>query len=330
MAKPNIKQSMKSFVQDAQVVTSNDEGGPRASSDTRAVARTGLLVLAVGFGGFLLWAGLAPLDEGVPTQGMVTLDTKRKTVQHLSGGIVKEVLVQEGQQVKEGQPLLRLDGAVAKANYEAVRQRYLGYRAMQSRLFAEQAGRDTIDFHPDVKEAMSDPLIKQQVNTQQQLIQARRAALAADLQGLEESMQGLKEQLGSYQNILVQRRNQLALLTEELTNTRGMVKEGYAPRNRQLELERMVAESNAAIADLTGNSMRVSRQVAELTQRSMARKQEYRKEIESQLADVTREVQSDAEKFVAVSADLNRMEIKAPANGLTPVGGGRQSDVGVG
>jgi len=315
MAKPNLNPSLKSHVQDAQVVTTNDVEGPRASSDTRAVARTGLLVLAVGFGGFLLWAGLAPLDEGVPTQGMVTLDTKRKTVQHLSGGLVKEVLVQEGQQVKEGQPLLRLDGAVAKANFEAVRQRYLGYRAMQSRLFAEQAGNGVINFHPDVKAAMNDPLIQQQVSTQQQLIQARRAALAADLQGIEESMQGLKEQLGSYQNILVQRRSQLALLTEELTNTRGMVKEGYAPRNRQLELERMVAESNAAIADLTGNSMRISRQVAELGQRSLARKQEYRKEIESQLADVTREVQSDAEKFVAVTADLDRMEIKSPANG---------------
>ena len=315
MAKPNLNSSLKSHVQDVQVVSSNDNEGPRASSDTRAVARTGMLVLAVGFGGFLLWAGLAPLDEGVPTQGMVTLDTKRKTVQHLSGGLVKEVLVQEGQQVKEGQPLLRLDGAVAKANFEAVRQRYLGYRAMQSRLFAEQAGRDLIDFHPDVKAALNDPLIKQQVSTQQQLIQARRAALAADLQGIEESMQGLREQLGSYQNILVQRRSQLSLLTEELTNTRGMVKEGYAPRNRQLELERMVAESNASIADLTGNSLRISRQVAELGQRSLARKQEYRKEIETQLADVTREVQSDAEKFVAVTADLDRMEIKSPANG---------------
>ncbi len=315
MAKPNLNSSLKSQVQDAQVVTSIDDEGPRASSDTRAVARTGMLVLTVGFGGFLLWAGLAPLDEGVPTQGMVTLDTKRKTVQHLSGGLVKEVLVQEGQQVKEGQPLLRLDGAVAKANFEAVRQRYLGYRAMQSRLFAEQAGNGVINFHPDVKAAMNDPLIQQQVSTQQQLIQARRAALAADLQGIEESMQGLKEQLGSYQNILVQRRSQLALLTEELTNTRGMVKEGYAPRNRQLELERMVAESNASIADLTGNSLRISRQVAELGQRSLARKQEYRKEIESQLADVTREVQSDAEKFVAVTADLDRMEIKSPANG---------------
>ena len=315
MAIKNFKKSLTSSVQDAQVVQTSEDATSNAYSDTRAVSRAGLWVLGLGFGGFLLWAAFAPLDEGVPTQGMVTIDTKRKTVQHLSGGIVKEVLVHEGQQVKEGEPLLRLDAAVARANYESVRQRYLGYRAMQSRLFAEQAGSAAIDFHPDVKAAMGDPLIKQQIVTQQQLIQARRAALSADLQGIEENIQGLKEQLGSYQNILVQRRNQLSLLNEELNNVRGMVKEGYAPRNRQLELERMVAESNASIADLVGNSLRVNRQVAELGQRSMARKQEYRKEIESQLADITRETQSDAEKFVAVTADLDRMEIKSPANG---------------
>lgn len=315
MSLEKLLNAQKSGAQDARIVNALEDQGPRASSDTSSVARTGLWVLGLGFGGFLLWAALAPLDEGVPTQGMVTLDSKRKMVQHLSGGIVKEVLVQEGQQVKEGDALMRLDGAVAKSNYEAVRQRYLGYRTMQSRLFAEQAGHNVIDWHPDVKAAMSDPLIKQQVSTQQQLIQARRAALAADLQGIEENSQGLKEQFNSYQNILVQRRSQLALLSEELNNTRGMVKEGYAPRNRQLELERMVAESNAAIADLMGNSLRISRQISELTQRTVARKQEYRKEIESQLADITREVQSDAEKFVAVTADLDRMEIKAPATG---------------
>ena len=315
MSLEKLLNSQKSGAQDARIVNALEDQGPRASSDTSSVARTGLWVLGLGFGGFLLWAALAPLDEGVPTIGMVTLDTKRKSVQHLSGGIVKEVLVQEGQQVKEGDPLLRLDGAVAKSNYESVRQRYLGYRTMQSRLFAEQAGRDIIEWHADVKAAMGDPLIKQQVSTQQQLIQARRAALAADLQGIEENSQGLKEQSNSYQNILVQRRSQLALLLEELNNTRGMVKEGYAPRNRQFELERMVAESNAAIADLMGNSLRITRQIAELAQRSVARKQEYRKEVESQLADITREVQSDAEKFVAVAADLDRMEIKSPATG---------------
>lgn len=315
MSLEKLLNSQKSGAQDARIVNALEDQGPRASSDTSSVARTGLWVLGLGFGGFLLWAALAPLDEGVPTIGMVTLDTKRKSVQHLSGGIVKEVLVQEGQQVKEGDPLLRLDGAVAKSNYESVRQRYLGYRTMQSRLFAEQAGRDVIEWHADVKAAMNDPLIKQQVSTQQQLIQARRSAFAADLQGIEENSQGLKEQFNSYQNILVQRRSQLALLSEELNNTRGMVKEGYAPRNKQFELERMVAESNAAIEDLMGNSLRITRQIAELNQRSVARKQEYRKEIESQLADITREVQSDAEKFVAVTADLDRMEIKSPATG---------------
>ena len=315
MSLEKLLNSQKSGAQDARIVNALEDQGPRASSDTSSVARTGLWVLGLGFGGFLLWAALAPLDEGVPTIGMVTLDTKRKSVQHLSGGIVKEVLVQEGQQVKEGDPLLRLDGAVAKSNYESVRQRYLGYRTMQSRLFAEQAGRDVIEWHADVKAAMNDPLIKQQVSTQQQLIQARRSALAADLQGIEENSQGLKEQFNSYQNILVQRRSQLALLSEELNNTRGMVKEGYAPRNKQFELERMVAESNAAIEDLMGNSLRITRQIAELNQRSVARKQEYRKEIESQLADITREVKSDAEKFVAVTADLDRMEIKSPATG---------------
>ena len=315
MSLEKMLNSKKSSAQDARIVNALEDQGPRASSDTSSVARTGLWVLGLGFGGFLFWAALAPLDEGVPTIGMVTLDTKRKSVQHLSGGIVKEVLVQEGQQVKEGDALLRLDGAVAKSNYESVRQRYLGYRTMQSRLFAEQAGRDVIEWHADVKAAMGDPLIKQQVSTQQQLIQARRAALAADLQGIEENSQGLKEQSNSYQNILVQRRSQLALLSEELNNTRGMVKEGYAPRNRQFELERMVAESNAAIEDLMGNSLRITRQIAELTQRSVARKQEYRKEIQSQLADITREVQSDAEKFVAVTADLDRMVIKSPATG---------------
>ncbi|MDB5938796.1 MAG: type secretion rane fusion protein HlyD family, partial [Polaromonas sp.] len=114
------------------------------SSDPGHAGRIGLWALGIGFGGFLLWAALAPLDEGVPSQGHVAIDTKRKTVQHLSGGIIKEVLVGEGDQVKEGQLLIKLDDAAAKANFEAVRQRYLGLRAMQGRLLAEQAGLSVI------------------------------------------------------------------------------------------------------------------------------------------------------------------------------------------
>ncbi len=303
--------------------------GPEAShADSRRAARIGLWVLGVGFGGFLLWAGLAPLDEGVPTQGSVAIDTKRKTIQHLTGGIVKQVLVREGETVKEGQVLIKLDEAVARANYEAVRQRYLGFRAMQGRLLAEQSGQSAIKFHPDLEAEKADPLIRQQIFTQEQLFQSRRAALRSDLQGIEESIQGQEGLLVAYESMLGNRKNQLALLNEELKNTRELVKEGYAPRNRQLELERMAADTSANIAELIGNITRARRSVSELRQRAVSRQQEYRKEVETQLGDVTRDVQSDAEKIVAVREDLARVVIKAPVAGQV-VGMSVQSTGGV-
>lgn len=288
---------------------------PAAISDTGRAARFGLWALGLGFGGFLLWAALAPLDEGVPTHGMVVIDTKRKAVQHLTGGIVKEVIAREGSVVHEGDVLVRLDEATARANYETVRQRYLGLRAMQGRLLAEQERRTSVVFHPDLLAARSDPLIRHQMLTQEQLFRARQESLRADLQGIEESIQGQQAQLEAYESMLSSRRSQQALLNEELGNTRELVKEGYAPRNRQLELERLAAESSSSIADLMGNSTRARRSIAELRQRVIVRQQEYRKEVEAQLAEVSREVLSEAEKFVAVTADMGRLEIKAPVAG---------------
>lgn len=284
-------------------------------ADTGRAARIGLWTLGIGFGGFLLWAAFAPLGEGVPSHGTVTIDTKSKPVQHLSGGIVKEVRVREGEVVKEGQTVILLDEAVAKANYEAVRQRYLGLRATQGRLMAEQTGASRVSFHEDLKEAQGDPLIRSQMLTQEQLFQSRQAALRAEQQSLEENVQGQRALLQAYQSMAGSRRGQMALLEEELGNTRGLVKEGYVPRNRQLELERGLADNQASIAELVGNTARSERSIAELRQRSISLQQEYRKEVETQLAEVTREVQSDAEKFVAVKADLERMEIKSPASG---------------
>ena len=289
--------------------------GQHPSPDLGHAGRVGLWALGIGFGGFLLWAALAPLDEGVPSQGHVAIDTKRKSVQHLSGGIIKEVLVGEGDQVKEGQLLIKLDDAAAKANFEAIRQRYLGLRAMQGRLLAEQANQSAIVFHPDLVAAAGDPLIKQQMMNQEQLLRSRKAALQADLQSIQESIQGQQGLTAAYEGMMVSRRNQFALLNEELTHTRGLVKDGYVPRNRQLELERQVAESSTSMAELQGNTIRSRSAMAELRQRSIVRQQEYRKEVETQLADVTREVLSDAGKFIALQDDLTRTEIRSPAAG---------------
>lgn len=293
----------------------SDPATQELPADTGRAARIGLWALGLGFGGFLLWAGFAPLDQGVPAQGMVAIDTKKKTLQHLTGGLVKEVLVREGDRVKEGQLLMRLDEAVARANFETVRQRYIGLRAMEGRLLAEQSGREKIAFHPDVLEASQDPQIKQVVLTQEQLFTSRRAALRADLQSIEESILGQGSLIQAYGKMQVNRENQQALLAEELNNTRGLVKEGYAPRNRQLELERMAAEVSSGIVELQGNTFRAKHAVGELRQRAIVRQQEYRKEVESQLAEVGREVPGDAEKFRVARDDLGRIEIRSPATG---------------
>lgn len=292
-----------------------DTAAKPAATEAKRAGRIGLWALAIGFGGFLLWAALAPLDEGVPGHGVVAIDTKRKVVQHLSGGIVKEVLVREGDEVTEGQLLIRMDEATVRVSYEAARQRYLGLRAMQGRLVAEQTGASKMAFHPDLEEASADPLIRQQMVNQEQLFLTRRSLLRSDLQSIEENIQGQKGLLEAYEGMSTNRKNQLALVNEELGNLRGLVKEGYAPRNRQLEMERTVSDIRTSMADLQGNTVRAQRAIGELRQRAISRQQEYRREVESQLADVSREVLAEEQKFRAVSDDLGRTEIKAPVAG---------------
>ena len=311
---------MQSMLQNLQTPkTANPEttleGELVLPTDTRRPIRIGLWTLGIGFGGFLLWAGLAPLDEGVPTQGMVAIDTKRKAVQHQTGGIVRQVLVREGQAVKAGEPLIHLDDAVTQASHEAIRQNYLTLRAMEGRLLAEQSGQQQISFHPDLKETEGSPYILQTIDNQRQLFQSRRLSLSAELQAIRESIQGQEASIQGYEGMLSARKSQLEYLQEDLKGMRDLVKEGYAPRNRLLELERMAADAMASIADIQGNLQRARSAIAELKMRSTLRTQEYRKEVDSQLADVRRQVEAESDKFKAVANELSRTIIRAPAEG---------------
>ncbi len=297
------------------------EGGASPGADrllprpASRATRWGVLALLLGFGGFLAWAALAPLDEGVPAHGVVAIDTKRKAVQHLSGGIVRQVLVREGDVVQEQQPLILLDDKTARANYEAVRQRYLGLRAMQGRLLAEQVGSASIAWHEDLLAARDDPWIAAQMQAQQQLLRSRHEGLQAELRAIDEAIEGQQALLRAYQGVLPSRREQLVLLQEDLRNIASLVAEGYAPRLRQSELQRQVAELQAQQTELLGNIERAQRAIAELRPRALARQQDYRKDVENELTRVNLEAQADAERYRAALADLQRTEIRAPAAG---------------
>lgn len=298
------------------IQTSSEKNTDQLPHDeAKRVATKGLLALGIGFGLFVIWAIFAPLDEGVPSSAIVSVETQRKAVQHLSGGIVREVKVTEGQEVEAGDVLFRLNEASARANFEGVRQRYLGLRAVQARLQAEQLAKTELVLHPDLLLAQTDPLIAIQVQTQQALLRTRVRSLQAELKSFAESIQGQEALVASSLAMQGSRQAQLRLLTEELGQTRQLVLEGYAPRNRQLELERALADVQASLYDLQGRKEQATHSIAELRQRIERTQQVFLQEVQSQLSSVTQEVQADADKLLALEGDLERTEITAPVSG---------------
>lgn len=283
-------------------------------TDTRSPIRLGFWVLVVGFGLFLGWAAWAPLDEGVTAPATVSVETRRKTIQHLQGGVIKSVAVKEGQTVKQGDTLVVLDDAAVRAQYEAIRQNYLSQRALESRLLAEATEQRQISFHPDLQVA-KDPVAQQLMNVQQQVMAARRAAQLAEISAAEQTIVGYEAQIGGMKQMLESRRNQAALQQRQLGNVKALADEGFAPRNQALQLEQQQAELRTSLSDLETNIERTRNAIAEMRLRIAQRKQEYLKEVSTQLADIRREVAANEERLVAVTSDLGRMVIKSPVEG---------------
>ena len=256
-------------------------------TDTRSTIRLGARVLLIGFGCFLLWAIFAPLDEGVAAPATVSIETRKKTIQHLTGGVVKNVVVKEGQWVKTDDVLVELDDSVARANYESVRQTYLTQLATENRLMAELRGLDKVAFAPDLLKSGKDPIVQELMRTQSQLFASRRASLLASTSGLT--------------HMLDERQRQASLQAQQLQSLKGLAEEGYASRNQVLQMEQSQAELRSTIAELGTNRARVQ--------------QEYLKEVSNQLADVQKEVVAGRDKLHAVTGELQRTHLRSPVNG---------------
>ena len=284
------------------------------ANDSTRIIRLGLLTLAVGFVGFLIWASFAPLDEGVPTQGMVTIDTKSKPVQHLTGGLVDQILVKEGQLVKAGQVIARMNAGASKANYESLHQKYMGLRAMESRLLAQQKGAKQISFPREILSS-NDLMIKLQMATQRTLLLSNQAALNAELNGIQQSILAEEATIQGFKGQQQSQIQQEVILTQELDAISQMVAEGYETRTRQLELERLLASAKGTITELNANSLRSNRIILELKQRAEQRRQEAKKETDRELASIRLEIDGEREKFQAAAEDLQRTEIHAPVSG---------------
>ena len=283
--------------------------------NTQQPIRLGAAVLVVGLGAFLLWAGFAPLDQGVPASGTVAIETRKKTIQHSTGGVVKDVLVKEGQWVREGEVLIEVSDTQARANNETIRQAYLSQRAVEARLEAELKNAGNIHFGSEITANKADPFVQQLTMTQQNLFAARRASFEAEISALEQSIHALKDQLWGVDQSLVNRLVQIQLQEKHLKSIKALAYEGYAPKNQVLQMEQTQTELKTALSDLKSNQSRLSRSIEESQFRMAQRKQDYQKDVMGLLAEVKKEVQAGKERLTTTNEELARTQIKSPVDG---------------
>lgn len=271
-------------------------------SDTTWSIRIGILMLVFGFGSFMLWAAFAPLDEGVPAPGMVVLEGKRKTVQLLTGGIVRELNAQEAKMVKSGDVLMRLDDTILRANYDSALQTSYAQMAEEARWTAEQMQASEVRFPAALlNPAEAREKAREYMRVQQGLFVARRTSLQGDLAILEETARAQEELAKGLQE-------QITYLRQQLEGMRDLANEGFVPRNRQLELERQ-------FADMQANLARTKSAVASARLQFVQRRNDYHKEVETKLADVKRDLANSQERVRSAKEELERSVITSPADG---------------
>ena len=306
---------MKLLKNDTAEVVAHDVTPLEVNTDARAYSRMGWMIVLLGVGGFLLWALLAPLDKGVPLSGTVASETNRQAVQHLAGGTVQQLLVRDGDVVRQGQVLVRMNPVTAQSAVEVTETQYLTALAHVARLEAERDGLKKIAFPEELAKRRSEPRVSELMSLQEQLLLSRQGSLQNELGGLDESIAGLKLQVAGLQESRDSKKEQVAILKEQLAGMRDLAKEGYVARNRLLDLERTYAQLGGAISEDIGNIGRAQRQVAELSLRRAQRLQDYQKEVRTQLSDYRKEADAHAARLEAQRFELGNVEVKAPASG---------------
>ena len=288
---------------------------PADIGDARKTAKLGLWVIAIGLGGFLIWASTAPLARGIAGNGTVSVAGERKSVQALTGGAVDEILVREGDRVRAGQLLIQLNTIQAQSQLDVALGQWLSVRASEARLSAERHGLTAIVWPDDLLSRQADVRAKSIMELQDNLFTMRRAELSSRQQILENQAASLQQQLQSYQQIRSHLETQLNFQHKELSGLRQLAAEGYVPRNRLFEAERNASQLSAQLASGVADIGKTLQSITENRLHVIQLQQTFRIEAESQLATVSAEVASLTERIKALEFEVGNAAIRAPVAG---------------
>ena len=275
----------------------------------------GLVLLAVTFGGFGAWAFTAPLAAAVIAQGSFVATGQNKIVQHLEGGIIREILADEGDHVVADQPLVRLDETAALANERQLFLRQARLEAMVARLTAEVQGAKRIQFPPIVTDQAGDEEIAAIIESQQLNFDASRAKLNSEIALLDQNIEALKFRSRGYEQQLKAVQRQLSLLEEEHVGKKTLFDKGLMRGTEIKAIQRAIADAEGQMGRLSAEVAETGAQITKYKQQIEQTENAYQQAALDELEAVQAELDSIREKFREARDVLERATINAPVTG---------------
>ncbi len=283
-------------------------------TDERPVRNIGFIILAITFGILGTWGYLAPIDSAALAPGSVTVKSHSKTVQHLDGGIVSELLAKDGDIVKEGDVLLKLDGTEVKAQLEILRGQMITLSAQLARLVAERDRKEAIAF-PDNLQDLSDPHIVEARQGETQIFQARKNSYEGEISVLKQRISQLSSKIDGLKGQRSSKQELMASYREEVGDLKELLALGFADKQRLRDIERNHAIVTGDIASLTSDIASSEMQIGETKLQILQLQKKFQEEVAGKLGEVQAQLYDVSQRVTATADKVTRTDVKAPAGG---------------
>lgn len=281
----------------------------------RSLVLAGVAAIGVGFGGFGAWAVTARLDNAAVASGVVAVDSKRKTVSHLEGGILKTLLKAEGERVAKDEPLLRLEDARARAELQQLEAKRIGLEAKLARLRAEQANAPEVDF-PDIVERGESPIAREVLRAELTLFKSRAQVHDGKIniqQRVIEQHQAESEALNAQIDATIRQRS---LIDDEVRILTDLYEKRYAKRSQLVELQTRQSELSGRAGEFAARKAKAEQAVAGANLEILSISLERQNQIAGDIQEAQLALSEVIERIVQARDVLRRLIVTAPQEGI--------------
>lgn len=291
----------------------NDNG--KQFTSWKGTATAGYVVIFLTFGVVGGWSSITKIDRAVVAPATIAVETNRKVVQHLEGGIIREIHVHEGDMVQEGKVLFRLEEVTPRANLDLTRNQIAAALVIEARLMAERDRRDAITWPEEVLKRRHEPLIERAINDQVNQFNERRASINGQIGVLEARVEQLTTEIEGVAVEKTSLERQVAYINEELIGLRQLRSKDLIPVTRVFSMERERTRIEGGIGRATADQAKARSSIGEARLQMEQLRQKFLEEVASNIQDIRQKIGDLREKMPVVEDVLRRLEIIAPRSG---------------